>query len=52
MNKEIERKYAISYLPKNLKIEKVINIEQAFIYKDINTIIRIRKIQKIYSEKQ
>ena len=52
MNKEIERKYAISYLPPNLKIEKVINIEQAFIYKDINTIIRIRKIEKIYDEKE
>ena len=52
MNKEIERKYAISYLPQNLKIEEVINIEQAFIYKDINTIIRIRKIEKIYDEKE
>lgn len=45
VNKEIERKYAINYLPKDIKIETVKNIEQAFIYKDENTIIRIRKVQ-------
>lgn len=50
MNKEIERKYAVSYLPEDLKIEKVINIEQAFIYRDINTIIRIRKIKNIFDK--
>lgn len=44
MNKEIERKYAIKYLPEDIKCESVKNIEQAFIYKDLNTIIRIRKI--------
>ncbi len=45
MNKEIERKYAISYLPKDIKIEIVKNIEQAFIYYDGNTLIRIRKVE-------
>lgn len=45
MNKEIERKYGVKYLPNNIKIEKVQRIEQAFIYKDENTIIRIRKIE-------
>lgn len=45
MKKEIERKYAIQYLPDDIKIEKIQKIEQAFIYKDENTIIRIRKIQ-------
>ncbi len=45
MNKEIERKYAVKNLPHPIKIEKVQKIEQAFIYKDENTIIRIRKIE-------
>lgn len=45
MNKEIERKYAVKYLPKDIKIKKVQNIEQVFIYRDENTIIRIRKIE-------
>lgn len=45
MNKEIERKYAIKYLPDKINIEKIQNIEQAFIYKDENTIIRVRKIE-------
>lgn len=45
MNKEIERKYAVKYLPDDIKIEKVENIEQVFIYHDENTIIRIRKIE-------
>ncbi len=44
MNKEIERKYAIKELPDNIEISKIIDIEQSFIYKDNNTIIRIRKI--------
>jgi len=44
MNKEIERKYAVRSLPDEIKISKIIDIEQAFIYKDINTIIRIRKV--------
>ncbi len=45
MKQEIERKYAVNYLPEDLKIKDTIDIEQAFIYRDINTIIRIRKIQ-------
>ncbi len=45
MNKEIERKYAVDEIPDDLKIEKIIDIEQAFIYRDNNTIIRIRKIK-------
>ena len=44
MNKEIERKYAIRYLPKDIEIQAVKDIEQAFIYQD-NTIIRIRNIK-------
>ncbi len=44
MNKEIERKYAVKEFPSNLKISKIFKIDQAFIYKDINTIIRIRKV--------
>ena len=43
MNKEIERKYAIDKLPSEIKITKINNIEQAFIYSDGNTIVRIRK---------
>lgn len=45
MKQEIERKYAVNYLPKNLKITDIIEIEQAFIYQDAKTVIRIRKIQ-------
>ena len=45
MKQEIERKYAVNYLPKNLKITNILDIEQAFIYKDAKTVIRIRKIQ-------
>ena len=45
MKQEIERKYAVNYLPKELKITNIIDIEQAFIYKDAKTVIRIRKIQ-------
>lgn len=44
MNKEIERKYSIDEIPNNIKISQIIDIEQAIIYKDCNTIIRIRKI--------
>lgn len=49
MNKEIERKYAIKYIPDDLKIEKVMNIEQAYIYHDKNTLIRIRKNELLNS---
>ena len=45
MKKEIERKYTVNDFPDDLKIKDIIEIEQAFIYRDINTIIRIRKIQ-------
>ena len=45
MKKEIERKYAIQYFPDNIKIEKIEDIEQVFIYHDENTTIRIRKVE-------
>ena len=45
MNKEIERKFAIKYWPEKIKIEKVEQIEQAFLYADANTNIRIRRMQ-------
>ena len=45
LKQEIERKYTVKYLPENLKIANRLDIEQAFIYRDINTVIRIRKIQ-------
>ena len=45
MKKEIERKYDIKYIPENIKIDTIQEIEQMFIYKDENTVIRIRKIQ-------
>ena len=45
MNKEIERKYAIKYLPEDIKIEQIEEIEQAFLYEDRNTCVRIRRIQ-------
>ncbi len=45
MKKEIERKYAVKYLPSDIHIEKIQQIEQAFLYKDENTIIRIRKVE-------
>ncbi len=45
MKKEIERTYAIKYLPNDIKIETIKDIEQVFIYRDENTIIRIRKME-------
>ncbi len=45
MHKEIERKYAINYFPEDMKIKSVVYIEQSSIYRDFNTMIRIRKIQ-------
>lgn len=50
MKQEIERKYAVKYLPENLKIEKIVDIKQAFTYRDENTHIRIRKVQEKYPE--
>lgn len=51
MKKEIERKYEVNSLPKDLKIEKAMDIEQVVIYKDENTHIRIRKVQETYPNK-
>ena len=48
MKQEIERKYGVKNLPNNLKIESIWNIEQVNIYRDINTHIRIRKIETTY----
>ena len=45
MNKEIERKYEVKYLPSDIEIERVEKIEQVFIYHDGNTLIRLRKIE-------
>ena len=45
MKQEIERKYAVNYIPEDLKITDILDIEQAFIYKDAKTVIRVRKIQ-------
>ena len=48
MNKEIERKFAVKYLPENLNIESIVHIKQAFIYRDKLTLIRIRDIKESY----
>ena len=45
INKEIERKYAIKHLPEDIKIEQKEEMEQAYLYEDANTSIRIRKKQ-------
>ena len=45
LKQEIERKYTVNYLPKDMKITDILDIEQAFIYRDTQTIIRIRKVQ-------
>lgn len=45
MNREIERKYLVKYIPNDLKFEKIVNITQAFVYRDFKTMVRIRKIQ-------
>ena len=52
MNKEIERKYTIKYLPDDIFIEKIENIEQVYIYHDKNTLIRIRKIESKMKDKK
>ena len=41
MNKEIERKYSVKYIPKNLKIESIVYIKQAFIYRDKLTLCNL-----------
>lgn len=43
MNKEIERKYSINDIPNNMEISKILDMEQCTIYKDNNTMIRIRQ---------
>ena len=43
MNQEIERKFAIKYIPRDLQIEKIINIKQNTIYRDNLTLVRLRK---------
>lgn len=48
MNKEIERKYSVKYIPKNLKVESIVYIKQAFIYRDKLTLIRVRNIKEKY----
>lgn len=48
MNKEIERKYAVKYIPKDFKIESAVYIKQAFIYRDKLTLIRVRDIKEKY----
>lgn len=48
MNKEIERKYSVKYIPKNLKVESIVYIKQAFIYRDKLTLIRVRDIKEKY----
>ncbi len=48
MNKEIERKFAVKYLPENLNVESIVHIKQAFIYRDKLTLIRIREIKESY----
>lgn len=50
MNQEIERKFAVKYIPKNLKIEKKIEITQDYIYYDKFTIVRVRKIKNEKNE--
>ena len=48
MNKEIERNYAVKYIPEDFKIESVVYIKQAFIYRDKLTLIRVRDIKEKY----
>ena len=52
MKQEIERKYAVNNLPKDLNIQDIFDIEQCYIYRDFNTSIRIRKIKNRYSKKE
>ncbi len=50
MKQEIERKYQVKYLPEDLKIEKVTNIKQCFIYNDKITLVRLRKIATLNND--
>ena len=44
MNKEIEKKYSIKNLPDDIEIVKIQDIQQAFIYRDTKSHIRLRKL--------
>lgn len=44
MKQEIERKYAVKEFPDNLKISKILEIEQVYLYRDNFTNLRVRKI--------
>ena len=44
MNQEIERKFAVKYIPDNIKIDKIIDITQNVIYRDKFSMVRLRKI--------
>ena len=46
-NQEIERKYFLNYIPKDIKILKVQNIVQSYLYRDKITTIRVRKINDL-----
>lgn len=44
MKQEIERKYTIKQFPEELKIKKILEIEQVYLYRDNFTNLRVRKI--------
>lgn len=46
MKQEIERKYTIKQFPEELKINKILEIEQVYLYRDNFTNLRVRKIIK------
>ncbi len=46
MKQEIERKYTIKQFPEELKIDKILEIEQVYLYRDNFTNLRVRKIIK------
>ena len=45
MNKEIEKKYSIKDIPNDVKIIKIQDIQQSFIYRDTKSHIRLRKLE-------
>lgn len=50
MNTEIEKKYSIKNLPDDIEIIKIQDIQQSFIYRDIKSHIRLRKLEDIKSK--
>lgn len=46
MKQEIERKYTIKQFPEELKIDKILEIEQVYLYRDNFINLRVRKIIK------